>query len=307
MSPPAENGAEGPGRAGPDWLTLAAFVGVVLIGGSNFVAVRFSNRELPPFLGAGIRFGLAAVLLLALVRIQGLELPRGRALLGAAIFGLVTFTGAYALTYYGLVQAQAGLGAVFAAFAPLLTIFLTAAQRVEPFRWRGLLGALFAIVGVLIMTRAPSVAGVPLGSLLALFGLAVCISESGIIVKQFPRMHPVALNAVAMAIGTPPLLVLSLVTGEQWRVPTSLSTWLTLAYVVPVGSVLLFVLVVYVLNRWTATALSYATVLFPVVSFGLGALLASEALSPALAAGAAVTIIGVYLGALRRADAPAKS
>jgi drug/metabolite transporter (DMT)-like permease len=45
--------------------------------------------------------------------------------------------------------------------------------------------------------------------------------------------------------------------------------------------------------------------MFPVVSFGLGALLAGEALSPALAAGAAVTIIGVYLGALRGTAAPA--
>jgi drug/metabolite transporter (DMT)-like permease len=281
---------------------LAAFIAVVFIGGSNFVAVRFSNRELPPFLGAGIRFGLAAILLFAIVAIRRLPLPRGRALIGAAIFGLITFTASYALVYYGLVQAQAGLGAVLAASAPLLTIFLASAQRVEPFRLRGLVGALFAIAGVVIMTRAPSVAGVPLGSLLALFGVAICIAESGIIVKQFPRMHPVALNAVAMAIGTPPLFLLSLVAGETWRVPTSPTTWLTLAYVVPVGSVLLFILIVYILNRWTATAMSYGTVLFPVVSFGLGALLAGEPLSLALALGAAVTVVGVYLGALRGAS-----
>lgn len=280
---------------------MAAFGCVVLIGGSNFVAVRLSNRELPPFLGAAIRFGLAAMLMFAIVAIRRLPLPRGRALIGAAIFGLVTFTASYALVYYGLVQAQAGLGAVLAASAPLLTLFLASAQRVESFRLRGLIGALFAIAGVVIMTRAPSVAGVPVGSLLALFGVAVCIAESGIIVKQFPRMHPVALNAVAMAIGTPPLLVLSLLAGEHWRIPTSPTTWLTLAYVVPVGSVLLFILIVFILNRWTATAMSYGTVLFPVVSFGLGAVLAGEPLSPALIIGAAVTIVGVYLGALRGA------
>jgi drug/metabolite transporter (DMT)-like permease len=288
------------GRRAPDWLALAGFAGIVLIGGSNFVAVRLSNRELPPFFGAGLRFGLAAILLLALVRIRGLALPRGRSLLGAAIFGLITFTVSYALTYNGLVRAPAGVGAVMAASAPLLTVFLAALQRVETFRWRGVAGAVFAIVGVLIMTRAPALAGVPLWSLLMLFGVAVCIAESGLVIKMFPPAHPIALNAVAMTIGTGPLFLLSLLSGEHWQLPSSPATWLVLAYVVPVGSVGLFVLLVFVLNRWTATAMSYATVLFPVVSLSLGALLAGESLSLALVAGALVTIAGVYVGALSR-------
>jgi drug/metabolite transporter (DMT)-like permease len=270
----------------------------VLIGGSNFVAVRFSNREVPPFLGAGVRFGLASVLLFAMVRIQGLPLPRGRALVGAALFGLVSFTVSYALLYYGLVHASAGLGSVMVASAPLLTMFLAATQGVEPFRWRGLIGALFAIAGVAVMTRAPSVSGVPIWSLLALAAVALGLAESGILIKQFPRMHPVPLNAVAMAVGSPPLFLLSLLTREHWQLPANPSTWLSLAYVVPVGSVAMFVLIVYVLNRWTATAMSYGTVLFPVVSFGLAALLAGEALSKELLIGAGITIVGVYLGAL---------
>ena len=44
----------------PDRLALGAFAGAVVIGGSNFVAVRFSNRELDPLWGAGLRFALAA-------------------------------------------------------------------------------------------------------------------------------------------------------------------------------------------------------------------------------------------------------
>ena len=61
--------------AGP---VLAAFVLVVLIGGSNFVAVRFSNRELPPFWGAGLRFAIAGALLLLFARWRRIPLPRGR-------------------------------------------------------------------------------------------------------------------------------------------------------------------------------------------------------------------------------------
>ena len=35
--------------AGRDALTLLAFLAVVILGGSNAVAVRFSNFELPPY------------------------------------------------------------------------------------------------------------------------------------------------------------------------------------------------------------------------------------------------------------------
>ena len=66
---------------------LLAFAGVVLLAGSNIVAVRFSNRELDPFWGAGLRFLGASVILWALVARGRYPLPRGRALGGAFVYG----------------------------------------------------------------------------------------------------------------------------------------------------------------------------------------------------------------------------
>ena len=51
-------------------LTLIAFVTLALIGGGNGVAIRFSNRELPPFWGASLRFSVAAALFFAVVLIR---------------------------------------------------------------------------------------------------------------------------------------------------------------------------------------------------------------------------------------------
>ncbi len=72
-------------QSGRDRLVLAALVGIVIIGGINFVAVKFSNFELPPFWGAGIRFFAAAMLFLLVVVVRRIELPKERALLGAVI------------------------------------------------------------------------------------------------------------------------------------------------------------------------------------------------------------------------------
>ncbi|MDQ3733321.1 MAG: hypothetical protein M3400_04855 [Actinomycetota bacterium] len=67
-----------PGRAAPDRLTLAAFAGAVLIGGSDFVAVELSNAELTPMYGAAARFTAAAALFFVLTWSLSLRLPRGR-------------------------------------------------------------------------------------------------------------------------------------------------------------------------------------------------------------------------------------
>ena len=118
---------------------LLAFAGVVLLAGSNIVAVRFSNRELDPFWGAGIRFLGASLILWALVARGHHPLPRGRALGGALVYGLLSFLIAYAFFYWGSQEVPAGLGGTIMASVPLLTVMLAAAHRLEPLRLRACL------------------------------------------------------------------------------------------------------------------------------------------------------------------------
>jgi hypothetical protein len=48
-------------------VALTAFVTYAVLAGGNAVGVRFSNRELAPLWGAGLRFALAAALLVAVM------------------------------------------------------------------------------------------------------------------------------------------------------------------------------------------------------------------------------------------------
>ncbi|HUG55623.1 MAG TPA: EamA family transporter [Candidatus Limnocylindrales bacterium] len=288
-----------------DPLTTLVFLVAVLIGGSNFVAVRFSNAELAPFWGAGLRFAIAAALLFALSLAFRLRLPRGRAALtGAAIYGTLGFGLFYAFMYRALIEATAALGAVVIALVPLLTLLLATAQGLERFRWRGLAGALVAAAGVAIVFADQVGGAVGLGSLLALLAGALCLAESAVAAKRYPRAHPIPYNAVAMVPGAALLLVLSLLAGEPLTLPAQQATWVALAYLILVGSTALFVAFLFVLGRWTASATSYATVLFPIVAALVGAALAGEHVSPGLAVGGAFVIAGVYLGALAPAPAP---
>src|SRR3990172_11508136 len=95
--------------APPDKLTLLAFFLLVILGGSNAVAVRFSNLELPPFWGATLRFGAATLLFWAAVWLKRIPVPRGRALNGALIFGVLTIGLFYAFLYWALLSVPASL------------------------------------------------------------------------------------------------------------------------------------------------------------------------------------------------------
>src|SRR5688572_9879991 len=131
---------------------LLAFAGVVLLAGSNIVAVRFSNRELDPFWGAGIRFFGASSILWALVAAGGHPLPRGRDLRGALFYGVLSFAVAYAFFYLGSQEVSAGLGGTIMASVPLLTVMFAAAHRLERLRLRGVVGAGIALAGIAIMS-----------------------------------------------------------------------------------------------------------------------------------------------------------
>ena len=120
-----------PSSSRPDRATLAAFGALVVLVGANLVAIRFSNRELAPFWGAGTRFVLAAAVFAAIVAARRIALPRGRALAGALLFGALDIAAFYALSYWGLVQVPAGQAAVIGALLPLVTLFLAVAHGLE--------------------------------------------------------------------------------------------------------------------------------------------------------------------------------
>ena len=286
----------------PDTTALLVFALVVIVGGSNFVAVRFSNRELPPFLGAGIRFAAASLLLLLLARAMGLRLPRGRDLAAAFAFGTVNFGVTYALIYWALQTAPAAAASTFVALTPLLTFLGAVALGDERFRWSGVAGGLIAVAGIGVIFYE-QIHAIAIGPLIALALQAVAIASGTIWAKRLPRAHPVSTNAVAMVPGAALLLALAAIAREPATLPVRVETWVALGYLV-VSSAVLFVGFFYVIRRWTASAAAYATVLFPVVTLAVGAALANEPIAMAFVVGTLLVMLGVYVGALSRAPVP---
>ncbi len=280
-------------------LALTAFVAQVVLAGGNAVGIRFSNRELAPLWGAGLRFSLAAALLLAIMVAMKLGFPRGQALTGALLYGLFNVGLSFALIYYGLIHIHAGLGQTLLAIVPLATLLLAVLWGQERLRLVAAAGTLLALAGVAVMSRAPLQEAVPLPSLLAVLGGAVCFAQALVLVRRYPHVHPVTMNAVGMTAGAAVLLAASLALGEPRTLPERAETWVALGYLAVIGSVAVFLLLLVVLEYWTASRASYAFVLIPMVTVLLSAWLDDEPISSSLLLGGLLILTGVYIGALR--------
>ncbi|MDP9145785.1 MAG: DMT family transporter, partial [Actinomycetota bacterium] len=246
--------------------TLAAFfVGAVLSAG-NPISVKFSNVELDPFWGATLRFTFAAALMLVVMAVLRVSFPRGRALVGAVLYGVFNFGLAFACLFYALVELGAGFLQILLAVIPLITLLLVVVQRLERLRLSAVVGAVLAFGGVLLMSRVALDASISLTTILVAMAAAFCLAEGAVLVRIFPPEHPVSLNAVGMTVGAVILFIGSLLAGDSMVLPTMKATWLALAYMVVIGSGVVFILWVYVLKHWEASRAAYNFVLLPVIT-----------------------------------------
>ena len=109
------------------------------------------------------------------------------------------------------------------------------------------------------------------------------------------------MNALAMASGAALLLAASVFVREPFVLPRRSETWLALAYLVTIGSLVVFVLYLVVLRYWSASRAAYTFVLVPVVTVVLSAWLDDEPIRTGLVLGGLLVLAGVYVGALRTA------
>ena len=139
---------------------------------ANFIVVKAANEQIPPVTFAFLRFGLAALTLVALLpwREGRIGLPRRDVLpilgLGALGFGLYQILWATALQ-----DIPAGDSALLIATTPVLTALLAVASGADTLTRTKLLGSLVSFTGVAVIVSAGH--GITLGS--ALIGDALTL------------------------------------------------------------------------------------------------------------------------------------
>ena len=290
----------------PDRVTLAAFVGFVLIAGAVSVAIRLGSFELPPFWAATLRYAMAVAIFIGLAIALHIPFPRGANLIGAVLFSL-TFVVSTALYYVGVTGSSASMGAIAFAVTPLMTLALAALIGLERFTVRGGTGALIAAAGMVVVLSDQLGAAVPLTILLALGGAMFFGAVTAVVIKRLPPGHPVTANAVGGVFVLPILVALSFFAHESWSLPSRPETWAALGFLVVFGTVLLFPLALFIIGRWTASGYSYTGLFKPLAGVALAAVILGEPIRLTFVLGGALVLVGVWVGAFSAHSVPSAS
>ncbi len=256
------------------------YVLVCLIWGSTWIAIKFGLEGVPPFLGAGLRFALAAAVLWALVLLQ--KVPwrlssDGRR--AAPVAGVLGFGICYGLVYWSETRVSSGLVAVLHALVPLVVAVMTAfVVKTETLTRRKAIGILIGTSGVVLLfwpekgVVAADGWGL-LAALLAGLGAGVNLTVQSVYSKKDDAR---ALNAWGMSIGAAILLSMSLLLERGTPVTWSAANAGALLYLSLAGSVVAFLSYYRLIRLMPATQVSLITLIFPAVALVLGWLVLGE-------------------------------
>jgi drug/metabolite transporter (DMT)-like permease len=283
------------------WLLLCC------IWGSTWLFIKLGLEDLPPLTFAGIRFLIASIILLALLRIRGHALPRsGRDWLLLAIVGVTAFSLNYGLLFWGEQYIPSGLAALLQATAPAFGLvvahFYLPSERMTLAKVGGVLVGVLG-VGVIFSNQLKVAGPRALAGCLALLVSAVCVAYSNVLVKAYSNhLEPTVLAAGQMMCGLVLLLVVGIpLEGNPFKFHWTPLAFLALFYLAIVGSVIAFILYYWLMQRMDVTNTLLIALVTPVVAVTLGMIVLKEKLEWRTLAGGAMIISGLALIVLRRA------
>jgi drug/metabolite transporter (DMT)-like permease len=268
-----------------------------LIWGSTWLAIKVGLGGVPPFLGAGLRFVLAAAIvgLPLAVRRRRITLTRDDTLCVLSL-GILIFWLDYACAYWAELHISSGLTAVLFSTMPLMTALLSAFwTRSETLSARKMAGILVGVAGTALLFWPHERLGLTqaLGMLSALTG-SFCAAVNLVVIKKHGQhSDPFVLNFLGMGIGAVCLLLMSAALERGTTVIWTRSNVLAILFLSIFGSVIAFSTYYYLVKRMDATIVSLQTLISPVLALAIGRVFLRETVTSTAVAGIATILAGV--------------
>ncbi len=282
------------------WLTLA------MIWGSTWLFIKLGLEDLPPFTFAGIRFVIAAIILLTIIIIRRRPLPkdwRDWALIAGT--GFFAFSINYGLLFWGEQRTSSGLAAILQTIIPVFGLVLAHLHLPEErITWQKFIGVVLGIGGVAIIlsnqmeTEGPSAFR---GSVAIVVG-AFCAAYSNVLIKsRGGKLDYAVLAGGQMIFGLIPLLIIGITfEGNPFKLHWTPLALLSLFYLAVVGSAIAFLLYYWLVRHMEVTKTMLIALFTPLLAVSLGMLVRGEQLTWRIAAGGACIMAGIGVIVLRR-------
>ncbi len=279
------------------WLLLLASMWA-----PSFLFIKIGLQGFPPLTLAAVRLTVAAVLMLAVLRMRGVSLPRdGASWFRFTVMGLTANAFPFAMFSIGETHADSGLAAILNGTTPIFTTIIAHfVLKGERLQMRVVSGILFGFVGVLLIF-IPRLRGAALGDSavlgLVMFALAAAsYGVSTVWAKRHLQGYPSFVTPAAQFVTSSAMLLpIAFLFEDPFAIAPAWDAIGAVLILAVFGTVIAYLVFYRLLAHVTATWISYVTYILPPVGLLLGIIFLDEQPGGFAWAGCGLILAGVMV------------
>ena len=283
-------------------LAIAAFLTVCIVWGTTYLGIRVAVETIPPVLLTGIRYTIAGIFLVALLRLRGERIPTDpRTLANIGIVAMLLIGVGNLALVWAEQWVPSGTAALLVATAPFWAAMFDALRHDgERIRLRRTIGMVIGFAGVALLVT-PGGAGPAHSSRFLIGALAIQIGsmawQGGSVYAKhtLQKVSPLMSAALQALIGGVVLDVIGVAIGELPRFHPSTRSLIAMAYLTVFGSIIGYSAYTYALSKIRMTTMSLYSYVNPIVAVILGSLILHERLTWVSLTGMAIILSGMAL------------
>ncbi len=295
----------------PQWQIYLAFAAVYIIWGSTYLAMRFTNETIPPFLMSGMRFIIAGVILYAYVAgVQKAPKPTWPNIKGGAIIGFLLILIGNGGVAFAELTIPSSIAALVVAMSPvwftlLGWLFFGTAKP----NGKMVAGLILGFIGMIVLIGPGQLVGHSLDNRgLIIIVIATLAWSTGSLYSATAKVlaSPLQTTAIQMLVGGALLLLASFITGELTQfqvVQISAKSFLAFGYLIVFGSLIGYTSYSWLIRVVPPSQASTYAYVNPVVAVLLGWLFGGESVTIQMLLAGALILAGVIMILKSRAKA----
>ena len=277
---------------------IAIYAMLCFIWGSTWLTIRIGLESLTPIYSAGIRFSLASIFIIILMRFKGVRMQWDKISVRLyLIMGFFSFVIPFGLVYWAEQFVPSGMASVLFAVFPFFFFFFfyisISKESIDRFKITGIILGFLGIVIIFSDSFGGDITDYLLGMIAIVLSGIMQASIAVTIKKYGHHLHPLSMNLVPMVIAGITMLIIGLAIENTSSNVFSRDAILSILYLAFFGSVITFTSYYWLLKRINLVILSLIAFITPIVALILGFFLYDEQLSSRHFIGSACVLLGV--------------
>jgi drug/metabolite transporter (DMT)-like permease len=280
-------------------LPILALCWVSFFWGTTWIASKEGVKHMPALQLAAMRQFIGGVFYISFFLFKKTRWPKGKQWKTIIILSILNFVLSNGLSTWGVKYISSGLGAIIGALIPLWIVIISL-FRGERLLRLAVIGLVVSFGGVCIIFYDHLsdflLPDFRFGIFISIVSTLTWAFGSLYIKKKASSFNPYFSLGLQMFLSSILLFAFTGATGTSVSLSSiPMISWLSIAYLVIIGSILTFIAFIYALQNLPAEINSIYAYINPIVAVILGTIIFDEPLTIALGIGGGVTLFGLYM------------